>query len=66
MPSDCEAFSTANQTSSYFFAAVRGDKGIQRKAIVAIVRVRDGSNLRKYRAKTYEAEEAVIIEMTGE
>ena len=48
-----------------FNAAVRGDKGIKRKAIVALVRVRDRTNLQKYRTKTYEAKEAVIEEMRG-
>ena len=49
-----------------FNAAVRGDKGSKRKEIVALVRVHDGTNLQKYRTKTYEAKQAVIEEMEGE
>ena len=31
-----------------FRAAARGDKGIKRKAIMALVRIRDGTNVQKY------------------
>ena len=48
-----------------FSAAVRGDTDIKRKAIVALVCVRDGTNLQNYRIKAYEVKEAVIEEMEG-
>ena len=49
-----------------FDAAVRGDKGIKRKSIVALVQARDDTNLQQYRCKIYRARDAVVDDMEGE
>ena len=49
-----------------FDAAVRGDKDIKHKSIVALVQARDGTNLQQYRSKMYRAKDAVVNDMEGE
>ena len=49
-----------------FDAAVRGDKGIKRESIVALVQVRYGNNLQQYRCEIYRAKDAVVDDMEGE
>ena len=58
--------STANSTATNFNATVRGNKGIKRKSIVALVRSRDGTNLQQYRNKMYRTNDAVFNDMGGE
>ena len=49
-----------------FDAAIRGNKGIKRKSIVALVRARDGTNLQQYQNKIYRSNDTVVNGMEGE